>query len=119
MTARPDLDYMIRLVRISLMRARRCKQEYEVHGDMARYDNIFATPERNLANSAYAKARFYRMQAKSIMELVENENGRRFIRGEPTFPLKDCVNGRSFSNWPEYAPEFGHKGRIIQEDIWL
>jgi len=95
------------LARAQLVRARIAKQEAVVQSELDfYYQEIGGTFSKTEA--LLVKAQQLRRTAREAMKEIEIINGRRYLEGIWTSPLRFLINGKAFREWDCYRVEYAN-----------
>ncbi len=96
--SRADLLFMAKQ---ALVRARIYRQEATLLSDSRLLWGSFAWLDAEIT-SKHLQASGFREDAKLILQEVERQNGKAFIKGDFIGPLNYYLNGRNFRQWLAY-----------------
>lgn len=107
-----------RIARAHLVQARFWAQRAELAKD-----NFTLFPDDNVEMRMYFEdnklvASHHRKSAKDALQKYEKIVGQLYVSGDRFLPLKDRLNGRNFTQWPEYGKWLAE---ILPDtgDIWI
>lgn len=103
------IEYDIHLAKQILIQARIARQKATITKEFALINPYTVTLDAEI-KALEDEAADLRKTARALLRDVERLNGKRYLEGEETFPLKDYLKGKFFKAWQEFDVEYARIG---------